>query len=225
VYEFNPSDSSWTKKNDFPGAERYDGGVAFSIGSKGYVIGGGKMDWSNDNYSCLNDVWEYDPQSDTWVQKNDFPGIGRREAISFSMNGKGYVLTGKYSYKDEVVIGAIRYLNDAWEYDPGTDTWTQLPDLPGPARVAAAGGGSNNLIYVVGGWGADHELGDYLMFDLETQQWKELKSMNGNLRYRSLGFSYDGAFYITAGTKYGGVPVHNSLNHSLNHLITKAQRH
>jgi len=43
------------------------------------------------------------------------------------------------------------------------------------------------------------------MFDLETQQWKEVKSMNDNLRYHSLGFYYDGSFYITAGTKYGGV--------------------
>jgi len=54
---------------------------------------------------------------DTWVQKKDYGTAvdSTYGAIAFSIGNKGYVGTGY----------AKRRLNDFWEYDPNTDTWSQ----------------------------------------------------------------------------------------------------
>ena len=57
----------WTQKTNFSGAPRYHS-VAFAIGNKIYVGTG----WNNTSY--YNDFYEYDPASDTWTQKANFPG-------------------------------------------------------------------------------------------------------------------------------------------------------
>ena len=94
----------WTKKADFAGGERY-GAVGFSIDNRGYM-GTGLTDPSTNTY--LNDFWEYNPVSNTWSQKADFPGEGRQAAVGFSIGNKGYIGTGSGS----------PYLQDFWEFTP-----------------------------------------------------------------------------------------------------------
>ena len=31
----------------------------------------------------LKDLWQYDPNTDTWMQKADLPGAARRDAVAF----------------------------------------------------------------------------------------------------------------------------------------------
>ena len=57
------------------------------------------------------------------------PVGGRASACACSMNGKGYVFGGR----DEKGT----YLNDLWEYDPTTDSWTSMGSVPGKGRVNA----------------------------------------------------------------------------------------
>lgn len=61
-----------------------------------------------------------------WVQKSSFPASGRHGAFGFSVGNKGYVGTG------HINSGTITdlYFSDLWEYDPGTDSWTQKADVP-----------------------------------------------------------------------------------------------
>ncbi|MBZ0099469.1 MAG: hypothetical protein K8F30_10310, partial [Taibaiella sp.] len=62
----------------------------------------------------------------TWTREKDIPPAaisGRWGAYSFALNGKIY-LGGGY-------LGNQVNLNDLWEYDPGTDNWTQKANVPG----------------------------------------------------------------------------------------------
>jgi hypothetical protein len=58
--------------------ERY-WAVGFSIGSKGY-IGTGDNGEGGDFQVCYKDFWEYEPETDSWTQKADVGGVGRRGA-------------------------------------------------------------------------------------------------------------------------------------------------
>jgi N-acetylneuraminic acid mutarotase len=55
-----------------------------------------------------------------WTQKADFAGGNRRFAAGFSIGEKGYLGTG---YNEGWTAR-----KDFYEYDPATDTWTQIAD-------------------------------------------------------------------------------------------------
>lgn len=76
----------------------------------------------------MSDVWAYDPASDLWTQKGDFPGGNRAASTAFTIGNKAYMGTGG--------DGNI-YLKDFWEYEPVSDTWTRLADFPGFEREEA----------------------------------------------------------------------------------------
>lgn len=56
------------------------GVVAFGVGNKGYVGLGIKHSNKDGIDTFMNDFWEYNPDTNTWIRKADFPGgrVGRR---------------------------------------------------------------------------------------------------------------------------------------------------
>ena len=94
----------WTQLADFGGTARYKA-AGFSIGGKGYIGTGIDI---NGNYT--NDVWEYDPTSNTWIQVATFGGDARSDAVGFNIGNKGYIGFG--------FNGSINK-NDFWEFTPG----------------------------------------------------------------------------------------------------------
>lgn len=111
----------WMKKASYNGVYRaYASG--FTIGNYGYLCGG----FYGANKDYLNDLWEYDMSRNSWTQCADMPVAGRKAAVGFAVNGKGYITTG--SVKD----GSSSYcVADTWEYDPATDAWTRKDDFKG----------------------------------------------------------------------------------------------
>jgi N-acetylneuraminic acid mutarotase len=127
-WEYDIAGDKWEQMPDFPSYKRHHP-FHFSIDSMVYVaFGHGSI---NVNGSTIyNDLYRFDPQTKTWEQMNDFPGEARVAGTQFSYNGKGYVLSGEgedHYYLDE---------GEFWEYDPGTDSWKQLPPVPGSGRWA-----------------------------------------------------------------------------------------
>ena len=114
----------WMKKANYNGVYRaYASG--FTIGNYGYLCGG----YYGANKDYLNDLWEYDMSRNSWTQCADMHVAGRKAAVGFAVNGKGYVTTG--SVKD----GSSSYcVADTWEYDPATDAWTRKDDFKGGVR-------------------------------------------------------------------------------------------
>ena len=84
---------TWIQKAPFPGSPR-SGAVAWTTDSdidhpQGYIALG------EDNLNEFkNDVWEYNYYTNSWMQRSDFPGVGRKHAVVFSVQGIAYVGTG-----------------------------------------------------------------------------------------------------------------------------------
>jgi hypothetical protein len=149
-WEYDPTTNTWTQKANFGGGAR-DRAVGFSIGNKGYIGTG------FDVMSRTNDFWEYDPGAPgslgTWIQKANFGGTARTNAVGFSIGNKGYVGTGSNGGNT----------NDFWEFDPGAPgspgTWIQKTNFGGTARFSAVGFSIGNKGYagtgIDGGYTSD----------------------------------------------------------------------
>jgi N-acetylneuraminic acid mutarotase len=84
---------TWIQKAPFPGTPR-SGAVAWTTDSGidhplGYIALG------EDNLNEFKrDVWEYNYYTNSWMQRSDVPGVGRKDAVAFSIAGIAYVGTG-----------------------------------------------------------------------------------------------------------------------------------
>ncbi|MFT5072060.1 MAG: N-acetylneuraminic acid mutarotase [Chitinophagales bacterium] len=101
----------------------------------------------------------------TWEQQGDAL-VGRHHPISFSLDGKGYAITGT------LISG--QPTDDAYEYDPVTDTWTSIADFPGTARSFGIGTVTNNIAYLGLGATNNQYLNDFWSFEPSTGTWTQL---------------------------------------------------
>ena len=160
VWEFNPETGAWTEKSDFAGGNRYSA-CSFVIGNKAYVIGGS----INDGNNYLNDVWCYTPETDTWTQKTSLPAAHKSCAVAFSINGKGYVAGGSSS--------TMSPEKDFYEYDPSTDSWNRLPDMPEP-RTGAVAFVMGDTAYVGTGWNNYVTRKTFVAYSLTANSWSAM---------------------------------------------------
>src|SRR3954468_6201863 len=72
-WEYDTLTNTWTQKADFGGGTRFNG-VAFTIGNKGYA---GLGSSTYPSYTWVTTWYEYDPTTNIWTQKGNFPGVGR----------------------------------------------------------------------------------------------------------------------------------------------------
>src|SRR6185503_14190540 len=126
TWEYDTLTNAWTQKANFPGGPT--SAVAFSINGKGYTGTG-----VNGGYVWYNSFYEYDPASNVWTPKANFPGAARGYAVGFATANKGYI-GGGFSGTPGVFVAYI----DFYEYDPLTDTWTQVADYPGAGAALGA---------------------------------------------------------------------------------------
>lgn len=129
---FDPAANAWTQLNDLPFGARSN---IRAVVVNGKAYSGLGYDGNGTSPSSLhNDWWQYQPQTDTWVQKADFPGDARYQPTLFASGGKGYVFGGSNQFGSS---GTGIMFKDVWEYDTQTDAWTQKADFSGDGRIAA----------------------------------------------------------------------------------------
>jgi len=180
LWEYDPSNDSWSQKANCPGPAR-EWGVAFGIGNKGYVCSG------RDNWTVfLSDLWEYDPLSNSWTQKTSLPAGGRYRAVGFSIGNKGYVGTGNDAVPNN--------FQDFWEYDPVLDSWTQKTNFAGGSRELATGFAIGNKGYV--GLGLNGAT-DFWEYDPSLDTWIQ------KANFPSPNYPY-GAWFSIANKGYFG---------------------
>ena len=190
-WEYDTTTNTWLQKADFAGTARSEA-VCFSIGSKGY-IGLGTY-YNGTTWIYYKDFWEYDPITDTWIQKSDFGGTARAGAVGFSIGTKGYVGTGN--------SGSLK--KDFWEYDPITDTWIQKSDFGGTARAGAVGFSIGTKGYV--GTGNDGSLkNDFWEYNPGTDTWTLKANFDGAARSDASGFAAGIKGYIGTGYTSNGI--------------------
>jgi N-acetylneuraminic acid mutarotase len=95
-YRYNIDSESWTQLNDFPSEARV-AGTQFSYNGKGYVMSG-----DGDDHGPLDsgEVWEYDPDSDSWTALVSHPGGARWAPGSFVIDCSVYLTSGFESQSD-----------------------------------------------------------------------------------------------------------------------------
>jgi hypothetical protein len=143
LWECDPAnDYTWTKKSNIPVISFTTYSSYFSITDKGYVV------FSD------NTIWQYDPDSDAWTKKTNFPGPARRLAVSFVIGEFAYFGTG---------TGSIEY-NDFWRYDPIADSWSQISGMPN-SRNSGVAFVINNKAYVGYGDNYGRNTSDFYEFD------------------------------------------------------------
>ncbi|MBK7761902.1 MAG: tail fiber domain-containing protein [Bacteroidetes bacterium] len=184
--------NTWVQKSNSPMPPASIGrsnAIAFSIGNKAYMgTGTGMMGY-------FNDFYEYDPATNAWTQKANFPPGPRADAVAFSINGKGYVTTG----------GNGVFVNyDMWEYDPATDAWTQKANCPGSARWKAIGFAIGNKGYLGLGSDGSNDLNDFWEYDPASDTWTQKANYIGSGRRDLMGMSVNGKGYIGMGTDVNG---------------------
>ncbi len=184
---YSPSLNTWAQKADFGGPERF-GAVGISIGPKGYIGTGDNFDTS---FMTSNDFWEYDPATDTWMQKATFIGAGRVSATGFAIGNKGYLGLGN--------IGVSRP-TDFYEYDPVSDTWTEKASFGGLGRKGAFGCGTDTNGYVGVGLLSDKTyINDFWEYSPTADTWIKRANFQGSTRASAAGFSIDHQIYLGTG--------------------------
>lgn len=193
---FAQTENYWTRKADYAGLKR-ERAVAFTVGNMAYV--GTGVDTSE---TVLKDFWAYEPINDVWTQIADLPGSERRNAVAFSIGDYGYVGTGMNKATSSEP-GATK-LSDFWQYDPGANSWTQVANFPG--------GGGNGVYfatsftidskgYVCGGkLGPNWYTSQMWEYKASLDQWTQLPSFPGGVRYQMCSFSVGINGYVGCGT-------------------------
>ena len=160
-----------------------DEGASFSIGKYVYVKGSSSMD----NDPSDKQFFRYDTETEKWEQLSDFPGTPRNGAVSFSINGKGYIGLG---YSSQVGL-----LKDWWVYDPERDLWNQSADFPGEARQQALTFVIENNAYV--GLGKySNKAQDFWKFNSLTNTWTRISDFEGEWDYGTFSFSIGSKGYV-----------------------------
>ncbi len=112
--------SAWIQRADF-GAKGRHRGTGIHIGNKGY-IGLGHYNGAGPNI-IKNDWWEYDPATNAWTQKANYPGgnggLGAYGCLAFGMDKFGFVGGGQNASGPEF-----------YRFDPSTNTWSPAASLP-----------------------------------------------------------------------------------------------
>ena len=153
-FSFLSFSQSWQQKSNFIGDGRHHP-VTFSNSDYGFVVSG----------SYLEDVYKYDKLNDTWLQLQDFPGIGRGYSYGVAIGDKAYVGFGSTSNGT--------YPIDWWEYDMIMDIWTQKTNFPGDGRNHPAMIVVDNKIYMGCGSNNNGNLGDWWEYDVGNDIWTQ----------------------------------------------------
>ncbi|MDG1147328.1 MAG: T9SS type A sorting domain-containing protein [Crocinitomicaceae bacterium] len=170
-YRYDPITNTWTQVENTP--TFVDNTAGFSIGTKGYYIDG-------------NDVYEYDSQTDSWLEKNSAPFYISIWPSTFTIDGKGYVKTN----------------SGFWEYKPTLDLWTSRASFPGFTTAGAVGFHQNNKGYIIGGYGGNlgNVNSETWEFNPATNTWTARTEFYGTSRRFSSGFTIGNRAYIGTGT-------------------------
>ncbi|MCX6310625.1 MAG: T9SS type A sorting domain-containing protein [Bacteroidetes bacterium] len=132
-WEWDQVTNVWTQKANYSGGGRGDA-VGFSILGKGYIATGDTFISASATQST-QDLLEYDPVMNMWLNKANFGGSARQFASGFSIGNKGYVGIGD------------GFLIDFWEWDQSLDVWTQKANYGGGGLYLAVGFSIGNRGY------------------------------------------------------------------------------
>lgn len=141
--------------------------------------------------SCVKNTSSDSTLVGNWVRSYEFEGVGRTEAVSFTIGTVTYVGGG---------YDGTKRLQDFWKFDGATGTWTRVADFPGTARNSAFAFGANGKGYVGGGYdGDDNKLKDFWEYDPTANAWTQKTDFLGTARIGATTFVLNDKGYVCGG--------------------------
>jgi N-acetylneuraminic acid mutarotase len=188
VCSFSLNAQFWIQKSSFGGVGRHRA-VGCATENKGY-LGLGHVNGSGVDIS-YKDLWEYDPSSDSWSQKANYP-MNNHGATSFVVN-------------DQPCVGGGSALNgEFFKFDPSQNIWTPIASCPFFNPGDTQGFSVNNKGYVYVG----QQMAEY---DPSTNSWSLKATPPVIFGSWTCSFTIEGSGYVKAGTKlFEYKPIHNT---------------
>jgi len=188
-----------------------DGGRASACAcecdGKAYVFGG------RNGKTFLNDLWEYDPVTDSWKDLGKSPMKARVNATMSAHDGKIYVGLGYSTTRAYIPEG---FQKDWWEYTPQTGTWKQLADYPNTYTNACTSFNLGDKIYAL--YGFWHGFSQYVCcYDIPSDSWTVWPDNHSRAFSHTGGrgalldgiFYYGGGFNTTNMTHWFAIEITN----------------
>lgn len=132
-----------------------------------------------------------------WVRKADLP-VERSGGAGFAIGSFGYVAAGERN-------GAERF--DVVKYDPTSDTWSTVSDVPGGPRTDAFSFVINDQGYVGCGSFGLLGLNSAYVYDAATDNWTAIANFPGLGRVGCYSGSLNGIGYVGGGSAGVNSPV------------------
>jgi N-acetylneuraminic acid mutarotase len=223
-FTFYLNAGDWIQKATFGGVGRHRA-VGCGTSYRGY-LGLGHVNGSGIDIS-YKDWWEYDPASDSWTQKADYP-VNNHGAVSFVVNnmpcvGGGSSLAGEfYQFNPQLNVwtsiascpffnpgdtqgfsvndkGYVYLSNQLAEYDPVANQWNLMPQAP-------INFGTWSCSFAVGSSGFIKSGNKLYEFKPNQQSWIQRADFPGLSTGGSSAFSINEMGFITCGY-VGGLSV------------------
>ncbi len=179
----------WTQKTPPPfGTNGRAGQELFSINGLVYMAMG-----VDSSFNTYNDLWEYNPATDTWTQKGVFPYQGSYSTSSFVINNEAYIVGGWWRQ------GATynQTISCNYKYTPITNSFTPMTAFPDANRYTGVAFTLNGKGYF--GTGFSPTTNDLWEYDAANGTWTQKASMPGAVRQSAIGFAIGGYGYISTG--------------------------
>jgi N-acetylneuraminic acid mutarotase len=138
-----------------------------------------------------------------WKRLADYRG-SRLHSSGFSIGNKGYIGLGFFR---EPLSGFM-------EYDPASNSWSQIADFGGGKRNDAAGFALNGKGYIFGGsseLGSNRSFSDLWEYDPYLNSWTKKPGVPGKGRIHPFGFSVGSFGYAGGGLVLDTLLVNNCI--------------
>jgi N-acetylneuraminic acid mutarotase len=164
--------------------------TSFVLGDTGYVLGG-----MVDNQFTRR-MYSFKPNQNDWDDEASWggdlgSGQNRGSAVSFVIGNKAYAGLGQGN--------TAGFYNDFWEYDPSTETWTQIADYEGNARRGAVGFVIDGKGYVGTGHTVTGLTNDFYSYDPVTNTWSSIAPFPGTPRKYAVSFTIGNFGFVGLG--------------------------
>lgn len=199
LWRYDPATNTWTQRANYP--ENFGLAMANVAVNQGKAYVGGGYDTTDTYYKLF---YEYDPATNAWTKKTDFPGTARAGAASFAgiqtQDSFGFISPVRnFLYMG---LGQAKtpntYFKDFYRYNPATDAWVRVADLPNPGFTRATSYGFGRSGHVMTGFNGNY-LRSHYEFDINSNSWLILDNFRDSSRAFAHGYQVGPYLFINGG--------------------------
>ncbi|MBK6540208.1 MAG: T9SS type A sorting domain-containing protein [Flavobacteriales bacterium] len=172
---------------------------AFSFAADGKLFTGCGRD---DGNVMNNALWQYDPVTDQWTQKADYPTDPARGGIAMVIDGVPYARSG---------WNGVSTFTDWNRYDVATDSWVLMNEPTGDPGAYAGVFTLNGKGYAACGSGAVAEHNELWSYDPLADTWAQNADFPGDPRDFPFADTAGGFAFVGLGDFFLAPPFYSDM--------------